>query len=83
MTEFTIRYHKCNQELGECEIKVPNDTAIELINHFKNFFEIELLQGQIQKESEKTLIKFQAARQKIITLEKIIKTALGITARLN
>lgn len=38
MTEFTIRYHKSNnQKLGECKIEVPNGTASDLLIHFKAF----------------------------------------------
>ena len=64
MTEFTIRYHKVSDhELGECEIEVPNDTADELLMHFKIPFGIELSQGKITKNKEVTHIIFKASKR--------------------
>lgn len=84
MTEFIIRYHKLNDhELGECEIEVPNDTASELLMHFKIPFAMELLQGQIRKEKEVTHISFKASKKKLQALEKTIAIALQAVARLN
>ena len=83
MTEFTIRYHKYNQNLGECEVKIPTHTLDEFLHHFKRLFEMELLQGQFRSEQENTHIKFQASKQKIQLLQKVILIALESTARLN
>ena len=84
MTEFTIRYHKLSDnELGECEIEVPNDTADELLMHFKIPFGVELSQGQITKYKEVTHIIFKASKKKLQALEKTITIALQAIARLN
>ncbi len=83
MTEFTIRYHQYNEELGECEIKIPNDTLNEFLYSFKNLFETELLKAQIRKEKINTFIKFQASKQKIEVLEQLILIARQTTVRLN
>jgi len=84
MTEFTIRYHKFDDnELGECEIEVPNDEANELIMHFKTPFGIELSKGQIIKYKEVTHIIFKASKRKLQALEKTIAIASQAIARLN
>lgn len=84
MTEFTIRYHKFNDnELGECKIEVPNNTATELLMHFRIPFEIELSQGEIIKEKEITHITFKASKKKLQALEKTIAIAKQAVARLN
>jgi len=83
MTQITISYHKYNNQLANCQIELPNESVDELRLHFQKFLGPELEQGTFTQNGEKTIIKFQANKSKIRTLEKVIHATQQMTARLN
>jgi len=83
MTQITISYHKYNDQLAQCEIELPTANVAELRLHFQQFLGPELNQGTFTQNGERTIIKFQASKAKIQTLEKVIHTTKQMTARLN
>ena len=60
-----------------------NESVAELQLHFQRFLGPELNQGTFTKNGERTIIKFQASKAKIQTLEKVIHATQQMTARLN
>ena len=83
MTQITISYHKSNDQLAQCEIKLPTDDVAELQLHFKRFLGMELNQGKFTENGTQTTTKIQASKAKIQLLEKIIEVTKTMTARLN
>lgn len=83
MTQITISYHKCNDQLANCQIELPTESVAELQLHFQRFLGPELNQGTFTRNGERTCIKFQASRTKIKTLEKVIHATQQMTAKLN
>lgn len=83
MTKVNISYHRDDEDLGKCDIELPNEMVKELLEKFQRLFSEELKEATFTHEGSNTLISFLASRKKIKMLEKVIVLSKDMTARLN
>jgi len=65
-----ITLHDNEIDLHDCKMTLNNNVFDIMTTGLKQLFEVELRQGSIIKQGEKTIIEFQSSRHKLELLEK-------------
>ena len=83
MIQITINYHKDNDQLALCKLRLPTDKVARLHLYTCEFLNVELGVGKLIQNKEISTYEFQASKAKIQILERIILSMKQMMVPLN